>query len=80
VWAHNSHLGDARATEVGEHGEVPDSSQTYCQGLADLPELGLGSGTVGLLEDRAYGGGRHRLGTLGHAGDGSAMAQRWRPA
>jgi erythromycin esterase-like protein len=22
VWAHNSHLGDARATEMGEHGEV----------------------------------------------------------
>ena len=22
VWAHNSHLGDARATEVGEHGEL----------------------------------------------------------
>jgi erythromycin esterase-like protein len=22
VWAHNSHLGDARATEMGEHGEL----------------------------------------------------------
>ena len=22
VWAHNSHLGDARATELAEHGEV----------------------------------------------------------
>src|SRR5439155_6849550 len=22
VWAHNSHLGDARATEMGRHGEV----------------------------------------------------------
>jgi erythromycin esterase-like protein len=22
VWAHNSHLGDARATELGEHGEL----------------------------------------------------------
>src|SRR5258707_1605903 len=22
VWAHNSHLGDARATEMGDHGEV----------------------------------------------------------
>jgi len=22
VWAHNSHLGDARATEMGERGEI----------------------------------------------------------
>jgi hypothetical protein len=22
VWAHNSHLGDARATEMGQHGEI----------------------------------------------------------
>jgi len=22
VWAHNSHLGDARATEIGERGEL----------------------------------------------------------
>ena len=22
VWEHNSHLGDARATEMGEHGEI----------------------------------------------------------
>src|SRR5438046_5915038 len=22
VWAHNSHLGDARATEMGQHGEL----------------------------------------------------------
>jgi erythromycin esterase-like protein len=42
VWAHNSHLGDARATSMGDHGELNlgqlvrerfDSSDTVCVGF-----------------------------------------------
>src|SRR5258707_8565560 len=37
VWAHNSHLGDARATEMGEHGEW---------NVGELARLRYGNGAV----------------------------------
>jgi erythromycin esterase-like protein/adenine/guanine phosphoribosyltransferase-like PRPP-binding protein len=39
VWAHNSHLGDARATEMGEHGEL---------NLGQLVRESLGSRAVSI--------------------------------
>ncbi len=48
VWAHNSHLGDARATEMGEHGELnlgQLARQTY-GGAAKLIGFTTHTGTV----------------------------------
>lgn len=41
VWAHNSHVGDARATEMGEHGEVNIGQLTREQHDADTFLLGF---------------------------------------
>ena len=48
VWAHNSHLGDARATEVSEHGEwnVGQLVRERCGAEAVLVGFSTYSGTV----------------------------------
>jgi protein-L-isoaspartate(D-aspartate) O-methyltransferase len=53
VWAHNSHLGDARATEMGARGEL-NLGQLCCEGLGDgVYAIGFGTdhGTVAAASD-----------------------------
>jgi erythromycin esterase-like protein/predicted phosphoribosyltransferase len=48
VWAHNSHLGDARATEMGDHGELNVGQLARERFGADVVSVGFStySGTV----------------------------------
>ena len=48
VWAHNSHLGDARATEMGDHGELNVGQLARERFGADVLSVGFStySGTV----------------------------------
>ncbi len=48
VWAHNAHLGDARATEMGEHGELSLGELVRARRGADAVLVGFttDSGTV----------------------------------
>ena len=60
VWAHNSHLGDARATEMGEHGELNVSQLVREQ-------FGSASRLIGFTTHR---------GTVTAASDWDAPAER----
>lgn len=66
VWAHNAHLGDARATEMGEHGELSLGQLVRARRGADAVLVGFttDSGTV----------------TAASAWDGRARRMRLRPA
>ena len=66
VWAHNAHLGDARATEMGEHGELSLGQLVRLRRGADAVLVGLttDTGTV----------------TAATAWDGPARRRRLRPA
>ncbi|MGA7990871.1 MAG: erythromycin esterase family protein [Thermoanaerobaculia bacterium] len=66
VWAHNSHLGDARATEMGEHGELNLGQLVRTRRGADAVLVGFTteSGTV----------------TAASGWDGPAQRKRLRPA
>jgi erythromycin esterase-like protein len=66
VWAHNAHLGDARATEMGEHGELSLGELVRARRGADAFLVGFttDSGTV----------------TAASAWDGPARRRRLRPA
>ena len=55
VWAHNSHLGDARATEMGQHGELNVGQLVReCRGTEAI--------LIGFTTDRRDGHGGHRVG------------------
>ncbi|HEY3349777.1 MAG TPA: erythromycin esterase family protein [Thermoanaerobaculia bacterium] len=66
VWAHNSHLGDARATEMGDHGEQSLGQLVRARRGADAVLVGFttDSGTV----------------TAASAWDGPAQRMRLTPA
>jgi erythromycin esterase-like protein len=66
VWAHNSHLGDARATEMGAHGELNVGQLVRQRHGRDAVLVGFttSTGTV----------------TAASAWDGPAERQRLRPA
>lgn len=66
VWAHNSHLGDARATEMGDHGELSLGQLVRARHGADAVLVGFttDSGTV----------------TAASAWNGPARRKRLRPA
>ncbi len=66
VWAHNSHLGDARATEMGEHGELNLGQLVRLRRGADAVLVGFTTdpGTV----------------TAASAWDGPAQRKHLRPA
>jgi len=66
VWAHNSHLGDARATEMGEHGEL---------NVGQLVRLEFGAKAV-LVGFTTYTG----TVTAASEWDGPAHRKRVRPA
>jgi erythromycin esterase-like protein len=66
VWAHNSHLGDARATEMGEHGEM---------NLGQLVRERYGKDAV-LVGFTTYTG----TVTAASSWDGAAERKRVRPA
>lgn len=53
VWAHNSHLGDARATEMGEHGELNVGQLVRERHFAEAVLIGFTtySGTVTAASD-----------------------------
>jgi erythromycin esterase-like protein len=66
VWAHNSHLGDARATEMGDHGELNLGQLVRARRGADAVLVGFttDTGTV----------------TAASSWDGPAQRKRLRPA
>lgn len=66
VWAHNSHLGDARATEMGEHGELN-------VGQLVRERFGGQAALVGFTS-------AHGSVTAATAWDGPARRRRLRPA
>ena len=66
VWAHNSHLGDARATEMGERGEL---------NLGQLVRERHGAAAA-LLGFSTYHGTRHGGERLGRAGRDEAGPAR----
>ncbi len=69
VWAHNSHLGDARATEMGQRGELN-------VGPTRTRETRAGC-RAGRVHDRPrHRDGRHRLGRPGRAQAGSSGTPR----
>ena len=54
VWAHNSRIGDARFTDMGESGDELNLSQLareHCRGEACLIDFGTHGGTVAAAED-----------------------------
>lgn len=63
VWAHNSHLGNARATEMGQHGEL-----NVGQVVRDR------HGRHARHDARRHRDGRDRMGRRCRAEDGSAVA------
>ena len=68
VWEHNSHIGDASATEMGARGE-------HNVGQLCRREYGDDAFLVGFGTDRGHGGGRVRLGRA-HGGQGGAAVAR----
>lgn len=56
VWAHNSHLGDARGTDMGRHGEI-NVGQLVRQGYGDdalTIEFTTYDGTVTAVSDHGW--------------------------
>lgn len=66
VWAHNSHLGDARATQMGEQGEL---------NVGQLVRQGYGVGNCYLVGFSTY----HGSVTAARRWDGDAERRRVRP-
>lgn len=67
VWAHNSHIGDARATEMGDHGQL---------NLGQLARQHHGDGEVFLLGFTTHGG----MVTAASDWDGPAERKTVRPS
>ena len=63
VWEHNSHLGDARATDMGRRGEL---------NVGQLTREKYGDDAVLVQHIPRHGNGGHRLGKCGRAQAGSA--------
>jgi erythromycin esterase-like protein len=60
VWAHNSHLGDARATEMGDHGEVNVGQLTRQRLGSDVVSLGFTTHTGTVTAAIDWDGDAHR--------------------
>jgi erythromycin esterase-like protein/adenine/guanine phosphoribosyltransferase-like PRPP-binding protein len=60
VWAHNSHLGDARATEMGEHGELNVGQLVRERFGADAMLVGFTSYTGTVTAATEWDGPAHR--------------------
>ncbi|MBM9595732.1 protein-L-isoaspartate(D-aspartate) O-methyltransferase [Roseitranquillus sediminis] len=73
VWAHNSHIGDARATEMGRRGQVTVGSLCRERHGADVLLVGFGTdgGTVAAADDW---GGEMRIKDVRPALSGSVEA------
>jgi erythromycin esterase-like protein/predicted phosphoribosyltransferase len=60
VWAHNSHLGDARATEMGEHGELNVGQLARQRFGADVVSVGFTTHTGTVTAATEWDGPAHR--------------------
>ncbi|HEX5215656.1 MAG TPA: erythromycin esterase family protein [Vicinamibacterales bacterium] len=60
VWAHNSHLGDARATEMGEHGELNVGQLARERFGAGVVSVGFTTFTGTVTAATAWDGPAHR--------------------
>jgi erythromycin esterase-like protein len=60
VWAHNSHLGDARATEMAEHGEVNVGQLARERFGADVVSVGFSTYTGTVTAATEWDGPAHR--------------------
>lgn len=60
VWAHNSHLGDARATEMGDHGELNVGQLSRERFGADVVSVGFTTETGTVTAASSWDGIAHR--------------------
>jgi erythromycin esterase-like protein len=78
VWAHNSHVGDARATEMGPRGEISLGQLVRTRHGDDALLVGLTTyaGTVTAASDWGAPAERLRLRRARPAGGSSASTKR----